>query len=394
MEFKDFDENKNIQSDSSGMFNYSLNKENNAVILSINYKDNENLIIPSFLDGHKIVGIGKDSFSNGSFLEINVPETVEIIERGSFSNAKFHLLRFPKKIKYFQNPFLSDDTSNEKTNIIEDNYYLNYVVLPELVEDFENLDCSSNKYNFVYEFVPKYETKFPILNSQLRFDVKNLSLYILKELFDEKIACLIAQSQKNSNSFFPEYLGGFKVKGWSTSVVLNYFKNYHSSPIINDVKKDTNIENSQNKKEENYNENREIKTLYIPRDVLFIDKVGINKEVELKEDEKIVFHKNIEFVNGINNSKTKEIETPRPNKTEQFISNNYNEKVVSDGNIIYKLYDFPFHFAAAIDFDENAEDFIFNSYVSSKYKVIYIDVFFSKSIKSITLNNVFLRKKT
>ena len=70
------------------LYEYTLNENNDATITKYNY-NYSSVVIPSEIDGYKVIAIGNDAFKNKSMYFLSIPDSVITIGNNAFRDCKY-----------------------------------------------------------------------------------------------------------------------------------------------------------------------------------------------------------------------------------------------------------------------------------------------------------------
>lgn len=92
---------------------YNIDGSDNAIIIDYKASCPKDLIIPSYIDGHKVVSIYDYAFNSSNITSVVLPETVKSIGSRSFANNKISSVYLPSSIETISsNAFLNNRISS------------------------------------------------------------------------------------------------------------------------------------------------------------------------------------------------------------------------------------------------------------------------------------------
>ena len=82
------------------LFEYEMYDENSVVITKYTGGAAEKVVIPEEIDGYPVKVIGEDAFSDAEIYEVELPETLEIIEDFAFWNTALYTVVIPQNVSH------------------------------------------------------------------------------------------------------------------------------------------------------------------------------------------------------------------------------------------------------------------------------------------------------
>jgi len=209
---------KEIKKSKEG-FPYFLNDNNEAIITRHITIEEDNIIIPNKVDGHKVVAIGSYAFTNARYSSIVIPDSVEVIAAAAFFNTTFDYLKLPKSLIYLNESFICNGKTTILKNRIKDgNDVINnpcFVIMPEEIQQLDAGIMDNHRlegHTLIFEYTPKYKDKYenfnhPILNTSVLYDNDSNSIYVIKN----NNACILSNYQIDNGNKVPREIGSHPV---------------------------------------------------------------------------------------------------------------------------------------------------------------------------------------
>ncbi len=210
--------------------NYFINKNDEIVIThqeDYAYSLNEDLIIPSEIDGRKVTAIGNNAFSNAKFLSCILPETLKTVGEFAFTDAIFNYLRFPKYIEFLSSKSLvsADPIAygvSRSLNIGEEDFsnYSNIVIMPTSIGNHDG-KYYVTQFNELYEVKPLYNCdERKVINHEICYNKQNYMSYFIAEENNKKYVAILTAPLAQNIDNLPTSIDGVIVKVYD-SYILN-----------------------------------------------------------------------------------------------------------------------------------------------------------------------------